>query len=340
MSYLRPLISAGVVPAAWRHFLCFRLPVLLLVIVAFCQILDAGLRHVTLRRSNLDDLALAVEADPTAFRVVVLGDSITRQTRRFQLGHGRQDVGNLATIGWTGAAAELFLLRRYLRHHPAPEYVVYAVAPDDLQTTVSTRVVHYYDWRVYNRPEERAFLRQYVPGIDAREWLPAAFDLQERILEPLLSLAAGPLPRMPVGVRVPDPSVRPEPASDNESAGASEQGRMKRVLVVGGLQQAVVTRLCGLSRTYGFRLAFVWPPVPPAVLGAWERNGEFGRLTAQLRGLLDGGCNAVGVFDINTVRRYTNFDRDALHLRGDGWEERYAADLAGYIAGLPGVIRK
>ena len=116
MTYLsHPPASAGVfgsapkpssLAAEWRRFLFFRLPVLLLVVLAVCQMLDAGLRRVKLRRSTLDDLALAVQTDRTAFRVIVLGDSITRETRRFQLGHGPHDVGNLATIGWTGAAAK------------------------------------------------------------------------------------------------------------------------------------------------------------------------------------------------------------------------------------------
>jgi hypothetical protein len=322
----------------WRRFLFVRVPLLLLAMLAVCQGLDAGLRHARLRRSNLDDLALAVESDPTAFRVVVLGDSITRETRRFQLGRGPHDVGNLATIGWTGAAAELFLLERYLRHHPAPHYVVYAVAPDDLQTTVSARVVRYYDWRVYDRPDERAFLREFVPGIDARDWLPAAFDIQERILEPLLSLAARGPPLMPAGVRAADPLVQPEPASDNQSFAASEQRRMGRVLRVGPLQQAVFGRLCTLSRVYGFRIAVVWPPVPPGVLQAWRQTGQFASLNAQVRALLGTGCNAGAPFDINTIRSYTNFNRDALHLRGEHWNERYAADLGAYIATLPGAL--
>jgi hypothetical protein len=337
---LRKPATATALPPEWRRFLFVRVPLIFLAILMLCQALDAALSLVKLRRSNLDDLALAVESDPTQFRVIVLGDSITRETRRFQLGQGPQDVGNLATIGWTGAAAELFLLQRYLLHHQAPRYVVYSAAPDDLQTTVSARVVHYYDWRVYDRPEERSFLRKFVPGIDAREFLPAAFDIQERILEPLLSLATRAPPRMPIGLRKANPFVQPEPVSDDQRATASDQRRMQRALVLGPLQQAVLTRLCGLSDTYGFRLAFVWPPVPPIVLHAWKRNGQFARLDAQIRDLLSPPCNAAPPFDINTVRSYPNFNRDALHLRGEGWEERYAADLGAYITALRGKAEK
>jgi hypothetical protein len=316
--------------------LVVRVPVAVLAILVVCQVLDAGLRHVKLRRSNLDDLALAVESEAAAYRVVVLGDSITREARRFWLGRGRTDAVDLATISWTGAAAEVFLLERYLRHHPAPRLVVYAVAPDDLQTSVSARVVRYHDWRVYDRPEERAFLRRFVPGIDARDWLPAAFDVQERIVEPLLSLAARGAPSMPAGFRAPDPLVQPDVLDADRSAWASAQRRMGRALVVGALQEAALLRICRLSESFGFRFALVWAPVPPVVLQAWRQNGQFERLNARVRALLGTGCHAAAPFDMNTVRRYTSFDRDALHLRSDAWEERYAADLAAYIEALSG----
>jgi hypothetical protein len=30
----------------------------------------------------------------------------------------------------------------------------------------------------------------------------------------------------------------------------------------------------------------------------------------------------------------TSFHRDLIHLFGDGWEQRYASDLRGYLTGL------
>ena len=320
----------------WKRFLLLRVPLVLVVILVIGQALAMSLRDITLRRSYMDDLALAVERDHTPHRVVLLGDSITLMaTRRVQLGRGPQDVANLATIAWAGAAAELFLLERYLVSHPAPQYVIYASAVDDLQNNDSPQLVHYYDWNVYTQPAERAFLRKYVPGIDARENWPAVLNVQENIFERLLSLAKRSPPLMPNPDHAPDPNVHTEPTTDNRMGGPIQQQRMHQKLILGTLQQAVFSRICQLSETYGFQLNIVWPPLPQPVKQAWENKGEFGPLNAQIQSVLANGCNAGPQFDVDTLRTYTNFNRDGFHLHGEGWEERYAADLSGYITSLP-----
>ena len=320
----------------WTRFLFLRVPLVLAAILVLGQGLAVALRRIPLRRSYMDDLALAVERDHTPRRVVLLGDSVTLlSTRRYQLGRGPDDVANLATIAWTGAAAELFLLERYLESHPAPQHVVYAAAIDDLQNNDSPRLVGYYDWNVYTRPAERAFLRSYVPGIDAREWLPAVLDVQESVFERLQSLARRGAPSMPQGARPPDPEVRTEPATDNRMGGQIEAERIRQKLVVGTLQEAVFARICALSRQYGFQLDIAWPPLPQTVRQAWADAGKFAPLEAQLRAVFAQGCNVGPGFDADAIRVWPSFNRDGFHLHGAGWEERYAADLSQYIAALP-----
>ncbi len=323
-------------PAGWKLFLFVRVPLMLALLFIVGQALATVLRGVPLRRSYMDDLALAVKRDHTPHRVVLLGDSITlNSTRRFELGRGPQDVANLATIAWTGAAAELFLLERYLVSHPAPQHVVYASAADDLINNDSPQLIHYYDWNVYDQPAEHAFLRQYVPGIDAREGRPAVLNFQEDILERLQSMMKRSPPAMPVARLVPDQDVRTAPSSDNRMAGGKENERLEHKLTVGTLQAAVFTRICQLSRQYGFQFDIVWPPLPRTMREAWRANGEFASLNAQLDAVLGHDCNRGSVFDVNTLRDYTNFNRDAYHLHGESWEERYAADLSSYLAELP-----
>ena len=160
-------------------------------------------------------------------------------------------------------------------------------------------------------------------------------DVQENIFERLLSLMKRSPPPMPSPERAPDSNVQTEPASDNRMGGPIEQQRMHQKLVLGTLQQAVFSRICQLSQTYGFQLIIVWPPLPQSVTQVWEKEGEFGPLNAQIKSVFANGCNAGTPLDINAVRTYTNFNRDGFHLHGEGWEERYAADLSGYIAALP-----
>ena len=321
---------------SWKRFLFMRVPLALLAILVLGQAGAFTLRGIPLRRSYMDDLALAVERDHTPHRVVLLGDSITlMSTRRYRLGRGPEDVANLATIAWTGAAAELFLLERYLESHPGPQHVVYAAAIDDLQNNDSPRLVGYYDWNVYTKPAERAFLRRYVPGIDARENLPAVLDVQENIFERLQSLARRGTPAIPQGERAPDPAVHTEPATENRMGGPIEAERMRKRLVVGTLQQAVFARICALSQQYGFQLDIAWPPLPQKVRQAWAEADAFAPLDAQLQAVFAQGCNVGPAFDANAVRIYPSFNRDGFHLHGPGWEERYAADLSQYIAALP-----
>ena len=323
-------------PVGWKRFLFVRVPLAVAVILVLGQGLAVSLDGIPLRRSYMDDLALAVERDRTPHRVVLLGDSITlMSTRRFELGRNPQDVANLATIAWTGAAAELFLLERYLASHPAPQYVLYASAADDLQNNDSPQLIHYYDWNVYTHPQERAFLRQYVPGIDARERLPAVLDVQENVLERLLSLLKRTPPAMPTAERAPRPDVQTEPASENRMGGPIEAARQRQPLILGTLQEAVFSRICQLSLRYGFQLEIVWPPLPATMRQAWEARGAFKSLDAQIQKIFEQGCNVGAPFDVNSIRTYTNFNRDGFHLHGEGWEERYAADLSSHIAALP-----
>ena len=324
------------VPPNWKRFFMLRVPLSLALIVMLFQGIAFALERIPLRRSYMDDLALAVERDHTPHRVVLLGDSITmNSTRRFELGRSAGDVVNLATIAWTGAAAELFLLERYLAGHPPPQYVIYAAAIDDLNTNDGPQLVHYYDWNVYTLPSERDFMRRYIPGIDARERLPAVLDFQENIVERLTSLLRRGAPSMPEAEREPDPDVRTEPPSDNRMSAAVQTQRIEKKLILGSLQKAVFTRICRLSKEYGFQFRVVWPPIPPTVLKAWRERGEFDPINAELQAVLDHDCNAGPTFDVNGIRPYTNFNRDGFHLHGEAWEQRYAADLSQYIASLP-----
>ena len=319
----------------WRWLFLVRVPIVLAVLLIGGQIAGFLLRSVPLRRNYMDDLAIAVERSDGYHRVVLLGDSITlNSTRRFQLGRGANDVANLATIAWTGAAAELFLLKRYLSSHEAPRYVIYASAADDLNNNDRPQLVHYYDWNVYRSEAERAFMRHFIPGIDSRDNLPHILNLQEDIVEPFFSLFKRSTPELPHGERLPNVNVRTEGVEENRMGGSVQERRSNQRLELGSLQKEVFLEICELSVRYNFQFLVIWPPLPPGILEAWGRRGELDRLDSEIEALTVHGCNFGGLRDINEQRVFTNFNRDGFHLRGKGWEEQYAADLSRLIVTL------
>jgi hypothetical protein len=114
---------------------------------AFClRAFSWALSDVPMRRDRTDELALAVLSDPTNYQIVLLADSITRNaTARFSLGEPGE-VANLATHANFGMAGELLLLQRYLSAHPAPKYVVVALAPAMYGWVSDIRLVRYNLW--------------------------------------------------------------------------------------------------------------------------------------------------------------------------------------------------
>ncbi len=325
---------------SWKQFLFIRFPLALVVIGVVCQIISIPLAHLPLRRNRIDELALAVLNDHQPHRTVLLGDSIIRNaTLQFGVGPLPQVI-NLATQQYVGLPGDLFLLRRYLQNHPPPQHVVIAAAPDDYHVMPNPQTTNYYMWRTFSRPEEHALLKTYMPSIDARDWYPAAMDLQERILEPLITL----FKRAPAHFNPPPPAADPnapvEPASRNEAAIETQDQRLASpaTLSLAPLFAASVGDMCRLSRQYGFVLNIVWAPMPVRVEQGRVRSGQLGALEDQLKAVFaKTGCDAGPFFNMSDVETFTNFDSGAFHLRGSGWEERAAGILARYIQSLPDV---
>lgn len=324
-------------PKDWKRFLLLRLPVAIVAIGVVCQVLAMALAHVPMRRNRIDELALAVENDHQSHRIVLLGDSIIRNmTLRYGVGPAAE-VLNMTTQQDVGLPGDLFLLRRYLLDHPPPNQVVIAAAPDDFDVMPDPRMVHYYMWNTFTRPYEHAFLKRYMPSIDAREDYPAAMDLQERILERFIGLVRRSPAHFSAPPPPPDPTAPVEPVADNQASVEATTMRVtSRDLSLAPMFSASVAGMCRLSRQYGFTLDLVWAPMPPLVLRGDIASGHLAHLESQLRHVFaETGCQAGPLFDMNSVQTFTNFDSGAFHLRGSGWEERGAAVLARYLRHLP-----
>jgi hypothetical protein len=323
---------------SWKQFMFMKLPIAALAMTAAVQLVAFGLSDVPMWRNRDDEIALATFQDPARYRILLLGDSVTSMaTGRFSLG-APGDVANISTNGRVGLHGALFEVQRYLSTHPSPDHVVLAYAPVVYSTWKDQRLLRYTLWRVYNRPEERDFLRTYFPTMGDRDWLPAIMDLQERVGEPFLSLLVqrNRLPHMNNGSLTANPDApagmadRPEAAEDKVFSTLLETS-------VSATTVEALKRLCSLARKHGFQIDAVWPPLPDKLEGMLMSNGALAAEEARVRAIMEEGhCDFAGFTDFNQIRHYpsSSFRNDLIHLFDYGWEQRYTADLIKYMNGL------
>jgi hypothetical protein len=327
---------------AWKRFLFLQFPLAALALALIAQALAWALSGVVMRRNRTDALAISVLSDPTNYPVVLLADSITRNaTARFALGPPGM-VANLAAHANFGLVGELLLLQRYLKVHAPPRYVVMVFAPAMYDWVSDIRLVRYSLWHTFTDGDERQFLRTYLPQIGDRDRLPAAADLQVRVVEPLFSLLKhyGLERRKNAPVVIAAGSQEPNPEAPTDTAMQSAAALETATSPAGETATAPINaealrQLCQLSQRYEFHLALAWPPMATELANGPAASALVGlrkRIVARLRER----CQVDDVFDFNSVRTYTmtSFHRDLIHLFGDGWEQRYASDLRGYLTGL------
>jgi hypothetical protein len=321
----------------WKQFLFVHLPGAALTLTLVAQVLSFGLSGVPMWRTRFDEVALATLKDPTQFRILLLGDSVTMMaTGRYSLA-APGEVGNISTSGWTALPAALFQLQRYLSTHPSPEHVVLVYAPGTYHKPEEFRIARYHLWRMYDRPEERDFLRTYFPGIGRRDWLPAILNVRERLVDPVISLLAqwNRLPRMENGTRTPNPDAPVEMAVRAEAI-EDEVLLHLRDTTISAAGAEALSGICYLGKKYGFRIDIAWPPLPAELESILISGGELAGLEARIRSIMDGHCNFAGFTNFNNLRTYPNlgFHNDMMHLNGYGWEQRYTVDMIKYLHGL------
>jgi hypothetical protein len=331
----------------WKRFLLWQLPGAALILALIAQGLALCVSAVPMWRDRPDELALAVLKDTTSYRILLFGDSTTRNaTVRFSLG-GAGEVGNLATNAFIGLSGSLFLLQRYLSAHASPEHVVIAMGPRMYHYEEDARIARYHLWYTFNRPDEREFMTSYIPGIADRDWFPAILDVQERIAEPVLSFVKQQYLalRKRDELRIDSSFLQANANAPVEYAARDEQANGdhdveafsgQRNLSMARVNAEVVKRVCDLGSKYGFRIELAWSPIPAQLEMMLTSSGALSGLEAEIRSIMDGRCGYDGFVDFNRIRTYPNlsFHNDMLHLFGDGWEQRYTADMREYLSGL------
>jgi hypothetical protein len=326
-----------------KRFVLLQLPAAALVLMLVVQALAFVLSAVPMRRDRPDELALAVLQDPTEYRILLFGDSTTRNaTARFSLG-APGEVANLTTNGLIGLNGSMFYLQRYLSTHPSPEHVVFALAPGLYHYENDLRTMRYNLWHTFNRPEERNFLSTYAPGIEQRDWFPAILDVQESVVEPFssflkdryLALRNRGAARIEIGGLSASAQAPVEFAARAEIA-PDEAFSDRLDLTIPASNAQSLSRLCDLSKTYGFHVHLIWPPMPAQLESLLRSSGALMELEARIRSIMKGGCEFVSFTDFNQIRSYPNlsFHNDLLHLFGDGWEQRYSADMRENLSSL------
>src|SRR5215475_529393 len=332
---------------SWKRFAYIQLPMAAVVLALCAQLMALALANVPRLLFRADQLAMAVLSDPQEYRILLLGDSKTsRATARFLLGDDSQ-VANLSTHMFIGLSGSLFLVQRYLETHAAPQHIVLAISPQLYHFENNLRLSRYHLWHTFSRPNERDFLRINHPGMSRRDALPAILDLQEQVLDPIVSLvklrlaaarSGAPL-TIPGGWIIPTAEAPVMHSTNSDLMVEDQVTADERNLTLAPVNAAALTELCKLSTEKGFAMHIAWPPMPGSVAEALSSSGALLGLEARMRRLMQDRCRLGGFFDFNKRRPYPNssFQHDRLHLFGDGWEQRYASDLREYLGGLLGA---
>jgi hypothetical protein len=330
---------------SWKQFVLWQLPGAALVLTLIVQVLAFALSGVPMWRARFDEVALATLKDPTQYRILLFGDSVTSMaTGRFSLGTPGE-VGNLSAHGGIGLPGSLFMLQRYLSAHPSPEHVVLVFAPAVYHAPKDVRIARYNLWDAYTQPDERDFLRTYFPGIGWRDWLPAIFDLQERVVEPLSSylVQRNRSPRMDIGSLTADPDAPVEMAVRADTTEVEAFSDMRdtafsdmRDTSMSAASAEALSRMCSLGKEYGFRIELAWPPLPAYLEKLLASSGALAELEAKIGSIMEGHCDFALFTNFAKIRNYPNlsFRNDLTHLHGYGWEQRYTADVIKYLHGL------
>jgi hypothetical protein len=322
----------------WRHFLFIRLPLALMTFAIVCQIAAVALSRVPMRRNRSDDLAIAVMQDRSQHRVVLFGDSITRDsTTRFALGENPGEVVNLSTTAALGVAGAYFILQRYLGSHPPPEYVVLSFSPEVYFGFATTEQIHHYLWYTFARPEEHSLLKAYLPDVDRRDSYPVAMNLGEIIVDRFYGVLRRSAPTLPEPQTIPDPSRSVEPASANLASADMIANRIAAgsSAPLRSLEGASLAEICRLVARDNIRLEVIWPPAPKAVAQGFIKDHVYERLQDEMSAILGkGGCEA-NYFNMNSTHDYGNFRLDGVHVLGEAWEERVAVHYRDYLMHLP-----
>lgn len=318
----------------WSKFFLLRLPLAALIIAVAIEGAAWLLSGVTLHRHSVDDLANAVMHDKTPYRVVLLGDSVTHNVaHKYRIGDPGE-VADLTTHALAGLPSSLFILKRYLESGRRPQQVIIASSRDVYTIPIEGPTFTYYLTSVFPQPYERDFLERYYGSYVNYSWRPAALSITTKIGEPLFSLLRRPGDQIWTAPEVPSISPVLESFPGEPYNQKQFQERLDEPTDVRPEVRAILNEICSLSRKYGFSIHIIWPPVQIKLHQALLANGSLQKIDAQISGIFKENGVPVTIDDSDSKHDYPYFDRDLVHIKGQGWEQLYANELTAYIHGF------
>jgi len=318
---------------SWFKFFAWQLPLALIVIELGVELVGFGLSGVTLHRHNVDDLAYSVAHDRHPYKVVLLGDSITHNVaHKYRIGDV-DEVADLTTHAFAGLPSSLFLLKRYLESGHRPSHVVIAASRDVFTQPIDKGNFDYYVATTFTRPYEREFLGKYYPGYVDYRWKPAALSVTTKVGEPLFSLLRHPGDQIWIGPDLPSKSPVLDQFPNDRIDQAVVDQKIAQQLSLTPEAREILMRMCSLSRQYGFKLHVIFAPLPPSVHATLAQQGKLTALNNSVKQVFEAAGADVTLDDASDQESYLSFDRDLIHIKGLGWEQKFAVQLADYIHG-------
>ena len=101
-----------------------------------------------------------------------------------------------------------------------------------------------------------------------------------------------------------------------------------------------IHEICNDNQFGAFRIGIAWAPAPPEVVAHWRQTKGLEKLQNQIRAAMGRDCGPVDFFNFNDAMTYPVFDHVALHLRGSGWEQRFAVKIRAHIEELLGYANR
>ncbi|MEJ0099075.1 MAG: hypothetical protein WDO12_04755 [Pseudomonadota bacterium] len=317
----------------WQKFFLIRFPLAVLAVALVVEVAASLLHGVTLHRHNVDDLANAVAHDNRPYKVVLLGDSVTHNVaHKYRIGDA-DEVADLTTHAFAGLPSSMFLLQRYLVSGHRPQHVVMAVSRGIFVQPMDKGMFAYYVSSVFTHADEREFLKKYYADYVDYRWRPAALSATTRIGEPLFSLLRHPGDAIWAAPDSPAPKPVLEQFADDRDENVFND-RVKETTTIRPEARAVLESVCSLSKRFGFHLHLLWAPMDSRLHAALQANGNLQRIDAQLPEIFTECQSLVTVNDTSATQEYPYFDRGLIHIKGLGWEQQYALQLASFIHGF------
>lgn len=315
----------------WVNFFAVKLPLAVLAVAVVVELLAWPLSNVTPHRHNVDDLANAVQHDVHPYRVVLLGDSVTHNvSNKYRIGDPGE-VADVTTHALAGLPGSYFLLRRYLESGHRPNQVVLALSRHVLTEPMDHDTFDYYITSVFKKPDERAFLQAHYPDYVNYTWRPAALSMTALIGEPLFSLLRHPGDQIWIAPALPAAHPELESFSDYQVDPVIFRQTVAASSTIRPEARALLEAMCQLSREYHFAFHIIWAPIRPDLHQAMVASGAIPHLNEQTSAILRNAGLDPTLDDAADGHNYPYFDRNLIHIRGLGWEQVYANELADYI---------